>query len=244
MVDPGIEDLSLQELRDLFEENEAVLLKRKMQAVHIAFTIFTGNDRELRNSIDGWRDYDLSEAWVGTMEPVNQFLIESVFRALHNYLASAKTLVDITRRVVPRIYKGTEFATEYSERITADFASNPLSQFVQGLRNFVLHEGSPRVLASMSEGRAVTLDLMDLRKWDGRNETAGSYVADLLNKGGFPPIRVPLIDIINEYTGLVRRFNEWLLGRQRELHRDAFEEVERISEAIQRHSAVEEASRE
>jgi hypothetical protein len=236
MVDPGFEDLSLQELRDLFEENEAVLLKRKMQAVHIAFTIFTGNDRELRNSIDGWRDYDLSEAWVGSMEPLNQFLIESVFRALHNYLASAKTLVDITRRVVPRIYEGSEFATEYSERITVDFAANPLSQFVQGLRNFVLHEGSPRVLASMTEGRAVTLDLTELRKWDGWNETARNFIANLLDKGEFPPVRVPLMDIIDEYTGLVRQFNDWLLGRQRELHRDAFEEGERISKAIRRHS--------
>lgn len=54
MVDPGIEDLSLQELRNLFEQNDAVLLKTKMQAVHIAFTTLVGNDRDLRNSIDGW----------------------------------------------------------------------------------------------------------------------------------------------------------------------------------------------
>lgn len=78
---------------------------------------------------------------------------------------------------------------------------------------------------------------MDLRKWDGWNETARSYIADILGKGGFPPVRIPLIEIINGYTGLVRQFNEWLLERQRELHRDAFEERERIREGIRRHPA-------
>src|SRR5687768_1473513 len=63
----------------------------------------------------------------------------NVLRQFHNYLASAKTLVDHTRRLVEDVYKNTEFLEEYEVKKREQFAGKPLINFVQKLRNYTLH---------------------------------------------------------------------------------------------------------
>jgi len=55
---------------------------------------------------------------------------------LHNYLASAKTLIDHTRILVEELYKNTDFWAEYEARKKETFIDSPLAQFVQNLRNY------------------------------------------------------------------------------------------------------------
>lgn len=75
---------------------------------------------------------------------------KEIGRLLHNAVAAATTLVDHSRIVSRRLYAGhPERQAEYQRRVDALFTTNPLIQFVQGLRDYCLHYGLPFVGWSM-----------------------------------------------------------------------------------------------
>jgi len=69
---------------------------------------------------------------------------KEVTRRVHNFVASAFTLVDHTRVFMKEHYEGTPLYDRYLAKVKETFASDPLSQFVQRLRNYMLHKGLPQ----------------------------------------------------------------------------------------------------
>ena len=70
-------------------------------------------------------------------------------RLLHNFLASAITLVDHTRNHMKSAYGEHSFFAEYQQAVNDRFGA-PLPQFVHGLRNFTLHYSLPLGMARLS----------------------------------------------------------------------------------------------
>src|SRR5437868_7005962 len=64
-------------------------------------------------------------------------------RHVHNFVSSALTLVEHTRVFMRKHYAGTELFATYEKQVIATFAKSPVAQFVQGLRNYMLHRGLP-----------------------------------------------------------------------------------------------------
>lgn len=143
----------------------------------------------------------------------NQFL--EITRRLHNFVASAVTLVDHTRKLMNN-YQGTPTWDEYQTR-TADAKKNAVVPLITKLRNYVLHAGLPAI------GFQVTIN----------NGIATSYVvyinrdAALRYKDWPAPARrflensdenIPLRRLIQDYSKTVEGLYAWLYGQFSRLH--------------------------
>jgi len=109
-----------------------------------SLNIFAGNTESLLQALNKLGDpmeYAKSLS-SGDSESRHQVLRE-VSRLFHNFLAGAMTLVDHTRVFVDEFYLGTEVHKEFKARVNREFAQNPLTRFVQDLRNYMIHRGLP-----------------------------------------------------------------------------------------------------
>lgn len=70
-------------------------------------------------------------------------------RRLHNFLAGAMTLVDHTRVLISTHYTHTSVERTFNKGILVNFASNPMTRFVQDLRNYMIHRGMPPLVREM-----------------------------------------------------------------------------------------------
>ena len=64
-------------------------------------------------------------------------------RHVHNFVSSSLTLVEHTRVFMRKHYADTVLLVTYEKQVIATFAQSPVAQFVQGLRNYMLHRGLP-----------------------------------------------------------------------------------------------------
>ncbi len=155
-----------------------------------------------------------------------------VLRLVHNFLASAKTLVDHTRVLTTELYTHTPFKDEYQAKIKELFAEAPLPRFLLGLRNWMLHKGTvPLAVVSTFEGidssaSRLVLKLADLKMWDGWDSFAKSFLLETSSD-------IELKVVVRSYGRLVEAFYDWLSGRMSELHADAFKELERLQRQYQ-----------
>jgi hypothetical protein len=128
------------------------------------------NSKELLDAVKWYGD---AEAVLSIWAPANheQFeeFVGEVRRFLHNYLASVKSLVDHSRRIVRDLCGQTAFWSQYQERVQATFMG-PVPRFVQDLRNYTLHRDVPISGASIryEHGKLyglLKLDVQSLRQW-------------------------------------------------------------------------------
>lgn len=72
-------------------------------------------------------------------------VMREAVRRLHNFLAAAMTLVDHTRVMIAEHYTHTQVERNFKKGIEANFASNPMTRFIQDLRNYMVHCGMPPI---------------------------------------------------------------------------------------------------
>ena len=227
---PGREDRD--EYMRLWEERDASEGKRvlvRSRSLENSLNIFRGNHAELKGFLD---HVAFPEVMVHMFNQEHsyraEYALREAARLLHNYVASAFSLVDATRRFVRRHYAGTALMEEYQERVRTDFAEAPLHLFLQQLRNLTLHHRVPPMKVSTrfrtrDDGgqdfeSGFWLDLEELRKrgdWTGR---AREYLDSLGEEA-------KLNDIIDAYAPVVAGFHHWLRQRIREEHADVIEET-------------------
>ena len=92
-------------------------------------------------------------------------------RLIHNYVASAKTLVENSRRNSKK-YLSLNVKTVYDRIVTDTFANDPCTQIIHNLRNFMLHVDMPNIsnriniLTGASSYLSLPPDkLLDWKKW-------------------------------------------------------------------------------
>jgi hypothetical protein len=151
--------------------------------------------------------------------------IEELLRRLHNFVASAKTLVDHTRVVYQELYEGTGTFEDYHQEIVRRFTKDPLVQFVQRLRQLAQHERLPQISFTLSANqggpivRRLLLNKPDLLKFNGWNAPSKSYLSDA-------PESIDLTALVEAYVASVSSFYQWLQGRWEVLHANDAAEVE------------------
>src|SRR5215213_8758755 len=142
-------------------------------------------------------------------------------RLLHNFLASAKMLVEVTRRWVRQQFADSEFLGKYQEEISDRFVNNVQAQFLEDLRNFTLHRTLP---LSIPELRFQQMDEHTLKsslgivllkgyllEWKNWSELARIQI-DMAFEG-----EVDIMLICRQYYENVTKFNQWLFWQVREL---------------------------
>src|SRR2546425_7105962 len=126
-------------------------IMQKIRLLSISYYAFNQNYDELNQLLVAFSkpEIGLEIARVGNERKLDAFLIE-ITRRLHNYLASAMTLVNHTRVLVTDLYTGTPFEKEYVGEKDRTFKNSPLHHFVQDLRNYNVHRGLSQTAAVTS----------------------------------------------------------------------------------------------
>ncbi|MGP1716450.1 MAG: hypothetical protein ACTS9Y_04665 [Methylophilus sp.] len=157
-------------------------------------------------------------------------------RHIHNFVASAKALVDHTRVFMREHYAGTETYKKYDAQVTNTFSKNAVSKFVHDLRNYILHRGMPNshMFLSMKQdpslpelGATITsgirFDTKSLLEWSGWTAPSKGYIAQ---NGEF----INISPFVEEYLVRVNSFNDWLDTLLREHHASDLAELTRLQE--------------
>jgi len=216
------------ELQDRIISSKGWLIASKIRPVGISLYVFNQNYNELKQFLVAYAkpDVALEISRVGNRKKLDAFMME-VTRRLHNYLASAMSLVDHSFLLVRALYKGTAFEKEYHIERNRRFAESPQFQFVQQLRNYALHESIIDAVAITSFGRdkpldtSIKLQLETLRTWKGWKGRAREYLKKM-------PEDVKLLDLIESYTAEVKGFYDWINIRQQQIHKRDFDKLKAL----------------
>lgn len=166
-------------------------------------------------------------------------------RHVHNFVSSALTLVEHTRIFMRRHYAGTDLMATYERQVTATFAQSPVAQFVQGLRNYMLHRGLPDSSmfmhftvnpgATNGSGMAETgvhYDTVALLDWDGWKPLARNYLEQAGEK-------LEIHVFAQEYLTLVNQFHGWLDAALVAHHQSDLHELGQLQQQLQAISPME-----
>ncbi|MCR9002626.1 hypothetical protein [Rahnella perminowiae] len=137
-------------------------------------------------------------------------------RHVHNFVSSSLTLVEHTRVFMRKHYAHTKLLEAYEKQVIATFAKSPVAQFIQGLRNYMLHKGLPD--SSMYMNFETNPGATD---GSGTFETGVHYdTASLLDWKDWKPAARNYLELAGEhldvhefaleYLTLVNQFHEWL----------------------------------
>ena len=136
------------ELIDEYIASPACALFKRLKVHELGHRIFLTNFDEWQRSIDTKCPND-PMALIQMMQDrswVEPYLVE-VTRTLHNFVASALTLVDTTRVVYDELYAPKNTLIEYQDEIDSRFIKDGNAQFIKGLRQFCQHYRLPLVMA-------------------------------------------------------------------------------------------------
>jgi hypothetical protein len=223
----------LQARIEAYEGCEDFKLRNELRAFRTGYDIFLGNYGELTRTLASAQD---PQAWPYLWDPKHRDRVvrfnREIARVLHNYVTSVKSLVEHTRNFMRAKYKGTEFLKEYQDRIDRDFKEDPLSQFLEDLRNYVLHKNIFAASLTLKgdnqgyiSGSHVALDVAGLREWKRLSPEARAYLDTL-------PDEARLEDAINAYKTKVTKFWTWLGARLGQEHTETFKEMAILEDRI------------
>jgi hypothetical protein len=167
-------------------------------------------------------------------QEIAQATIIEFTRLLHNFLASAGMLVDVTRRWVEQQFADSEFLDTYQEEISRRFDNNVQAKFLKDLRNFTLHRTLPLSIPelrmqkvsenTLKSSLGIVLLKDYLLDWDNWSELARMQI-DMAFEG-----EVDILFICKQYFHNVTEFTQWLFWHVKELFGG---EIDQINSAIQ-----------
>lgn len=217
-------DERLRVLRLEIAQHPGTVANVEWEGVAASLGVFAGNARELAELLrSAATDVELAIELVQNVRPDavrQQFQVE-LRRRLHNYAASAGSLVDHTRRLVSRYETDTEFRRNYEHQKDA-VAAAPVTAFFNDLRNFILHRRLPFLGHRMSfSGPAaddqyfestVTIGAAGLLEWDGWSAAARDYIR------AAPDGEINLLEAMEAHGQIIRGLYGWLLPQFEALH--------------------------
>lgn len=199
---------------DILEQSKEMEIYRNFQALQASFRVFSGNFDELVRGLEHLKDSRSSLAMYNDEHRENaESLLDQSSRFFHNFLASAFSLIEHTRKVVNRLYSGEAFKDEYQKKLEQDVISQPIHGFVKELRNYTQHYTLPILALQITFLEdfddldfRVKMDAEVLKQWDNW-KGAKSYL-DVLGDS------CCIKTVANEYFVLIRNFYAWLAQRQ------------------------------
>jgi len=221
-------------LRDAFYGSEGIQLYNRILSSQLSYYTFEMNYIELHQFIE--LHYKLrSERKLGDFynrKPLHDYLAE-LTRLLHNFLASAKSLVDHTRNFIRNSYGNRgELVAEYDKEVKLRLSNNPVCKFTQELRVFFTHISMPFVSSVIGASNATGRDLYTLKlniDKMGKSERWSAKAREYIQNSG------PDIDLetyVDEYYQVIHQFYEWLGDRNEIWGKEALEKALRIQDEI------------
>lgn len=158
--------------------------------------------------------------------------MREVMFLLHNYVAAAQSLVDHSRRLYEKFYKENNLIHGYPDVIESRFSSDPLSQFVKGLRQIYQHyrleniclvntfkKGCDGNNTFESRLKFNKTSLMEYLKWNNKAKEYLAQASETIDVG----------EVVDSYFSHVIQFQQWFMSEQENLHGDIPELVRHIA---------------
>lgn len=154
-------------------------------------------------------------------------------RRLHNFLASVKMLIDVTRNWIKEKFEKTQFMVINQSEIDRRFKNNVQAQFLEDLRNFTLHRKLPLSIPQLRmdpigehqlrSSLGLVLIKSDLLEWKNWSEYGSMQLQ--MEDGDEVDIR-PIVD---QYFENVTDYTKWLSWQ---LRKEWGNEVDQINSVI------------
>ena len=217
-------------------ESEALEIESRFGTLGINYYVFETNYERLKWLLVKTQTPD--QMWRSS--EVNSIMYE-LTRLFHNFLASAKMLVEHTRHVMRDWYSDSNLFGEYQREINERFVANELSGFIEELRNYALHYQLPLTISrvevtqnpdtdTFTETAAFEIGRSELRKWSGWNKSK-----DYLYKS---EQNIVIEQLVDQYFSQVQSLHHWITTRLMKEHTEALQWLEErrgeLEEALQR----------
>lgn len=161
-------------------------------------------------------------------QPKLDSFLDDLDVALHNFIASAATLGDHTRRVANRRVGDDAWKT-YQGEVDRIFADAPRSRFVKDLRNYMLHRTLPLAAGSFNYVKdgplthAIILHVPSMLDWDGWKPLARNYLDSIGDE-------LDLHECLSAYFEDTQQFQRWFGRHVREVNREALNFAQEIAD--------------
>jgi len=224
------------------DANPVVLMKRieategwkVMSRIHIhatSYRVFKGNYEEIHRALEAYHNPEIGlPLWeVKNRAKLDLFRREMV-RLVHNYVASAKSLFEHTRKFVKEYYSNSAFEKEYLRKVDETF-HDPFSSLVIQLRDYTLHNDLPTISANLLFEPnkpfrfRILLDVASLRKWSRWSAKSKEYLKTL-----GPELELDVV--VDDYNTKVSSFYEWFGRQLQPLHTKELAETETLLERL------------
>jgi hypothetical protein len=212
--------------------NSAGMSYLKNQRSHkFSFNIFVGNLNELRKVLVIIENPKMLSKIMSdkNRETLGESVHMELMRHLHNFLAGAKSLIEHTRVFLKQHYDGTNIKSVLEQKVKNEFSEDPLSRFIQDLRNYMLHKGPLNTTLSMTYqkiaepnqfkgGSKAYLKKSELLAWSRWSKQAKNY----LNNS---PDQLQISSFCDEYAQKVLSLYTWFYKELYSHHENDYKDL-------------------
>ena len=217
--------LIIEKQKELASMPEHVVLQ-KVWSLDQSFDIFHGNYLELKKQLDLHTNMpDALLMWDVKNKHVLIMSQKEASRLLHNYVASAMSLIEHTRKLYKELYEPDDIFPEYKDKIQSHFKSNNLASFVICLRVYCQHYKSAPIISTMSYSAEepvlkarLKINKYELEKYSGWKAHAKKFLRQQQDS-------IDLLKVVDDYYELVMDFRTWFTDNQKRIHAEDFEKL-------------------
>jgi hypothetical protein len=212
-----------------YQQSPEFALRQQTMMFELTLRILKGNFDDLMAILERYRpktQADLNRLANDLAFRMNQQVDGT--RVLHNFVASALSVVDHTRRIYEKLYDG--LMPVYEDQRDAILDKHGATQFVIGLRKYSQHYKLPQIIFTTSKRMAdppisgwASFSKDRLLEFDGFNTVAKAYIRaspDLIN----------LEAACSAYLAQVEEFHKWFNSEQERIHQREFAYIARMEE--------------
>lgn len=190
------------------------------------YYVFEANYHQLKEYLSGQK---APQALFGDLSTA----ANEVTRLLHNFLASATSLGDLTSTVVNGAFGSTPIRQLFHQRDARILKDDPLASFMRGLRNYMVHYRLPFPALDLGKRpEAATsrfalpelgfgLHRDELLRWPDWHKNAASYLHQ-------SQTIIPIESVCDEYYDRTSAFHSWLHLAIREEFAAELTELDRL----------------
>lgn len=227
--------MNRQDVIDEYRSSVACQTLKRLKTFELTLGVFRKNYEEWENAIHSQEPSNPFEAirMMSQTGWVEDFLVE-ITRTFHNFVASAFTLVENTRKFYRELYEPDDKMPMYQQEIERRFVSDELSQFIDNMRQYCQHKRLP--LMSVQLGIRLTPQGSEtnwgvpLRKRELLDFNWNARARRFVEAGGRS---IDLWDVTRQYRDKVNEFHEWFSDQQRQIHHEEYEYAERVARRLQ-----------
>lgn len=190
----------------------------RVRHFHSSHDIFEKNFEELLKALalyNSTPQVALELSSIGKRHQLHDLLGE-INRRNHNFVASAKSLIDHSTTLYRQIFEPDNRFPDYSLKVKEEFAENPLTQFIIRFRQYCQHYKMPSISATTNFNRDkgishnILIKCDGLLDFDGWNKAAKKYIKEQGES-------INLEAVVTDYHNHVNNFYKWYYARVEEI---------------------------